>query len=134
LTDGDSDKDMHWQYTPKSGESPPMAFALTDKEDIMTENIKKAIIPMVEVNHNDSDSGLVIRVDLAGASKESVDLDVGERGFCVSAEGEDFRYENCYTLAHEIRFEEAGAKFQSGLLTVEVPFKEVRRGHKVSIQ
>jgi HSP20 family molecular chaperone IbpA len=100
----------------------------------MTEEEKNMIVPMVNVNHNDDDTGLVIKVDLAGASKESVDLDMGEKGFCVKAEAEDFRYENCYMLAHDIKAEESEAKFTSGLLTIKAPFKEMRRGHKVTIQ
>ena len=73
-------------------------------------------------------------MDLAGASKESVDLDVGDKGFCIKAEAEDFRYENCYMLAHEVMGEEAKAKFDSGLLKITVPFKDALHGHKVSIE
>ena len=47
---------------------------------------------------------------------------------------EDFRYENCYMLAHDIKAEESEAKFTSGLLIIKAPFKEMRRGHKVTIQ
>jgi len=100
----------------------------------MTEEEKNVIVPMVNVNHNDDDSGLVIKVDLAGASKESVDLDMGDKGFCVKAEGEDFRYENCYMLAHDIKADETEAKFTSGLLVIKAPFKDMRRGQKVTIQ
>jgi HSP20 family molecular chaperone IbpA len=100
----------------------------------MAETQKRVIVPMVNVNHNDDDTGLIINVDLAGASKESVDLDIGEKGFCVKAQGEDFRYDNCYMLAHEIKAEATEAKFTSGLLTIKAPFKEMRRGHKVTIQ
>ena len=95
---------------------------------------KRTVVPMINVNHDDSNSGLVIKVDLAGASKKSVDLDMGDKGFCVKAEGEDFRYENCYMLAHEIKPDQTRAKFNSGLLTIRVPFQEVRRGHKVAIE
>jgi HSP20 family molecular chaperone IbpA len=94
----------------------------------------RIIVPMVNINHNDDDSGLLIDVDLAGASKDSVDLEMGPGGFCVKAEGEDFRYENCYMLAHEVVAKEAKAKFDSGLLRIRVPFKEATRGHKVLIE
>ena len=66
----------------------------------MTEKEKRVIVPMININHNEDDTGLELRVDLAGASKESVDLDVGDRGFYVKAEADDFRCENCYILAH----------------------------------
>ena len=100
----------------------------------MAEEEKRTVVPMINVNHNDDDTGLLIKVDLAGAAKESVDLDMGEKGFCIKAEGEDFRYENCYMLAHEVKANATKAKFNSGLLTIQAPFKEMRRGHKVSIE
>jgi HSP20 family molecular chaperone IbpA len=59
---------------------------------------------------------------------------VGDKGFCIKAEAEDFRYENCYMLAHEVMGEEAKAKFDSGLLKITVPFKDALHGHKVSIE
>ena len=99
----------------------------------MTEAEKRVIVPIININHTNDDSGLEIRVDLAGASKESIDLEVGNKGFCLKAEGEDFRYENCFLLAHEVLGEEAKAKFTSGLLTIHVPFRDRLHGHKVTI-
>ena len=89
---------------------------------------------MTTVCHNEDDSGLDIQVDLAGAKKDSIELDMGERGFCVRAEAEDFRYENCYMLAHEIKNKKATARFDSGLLKIAVPLKDTIHGHKVMIQ
>lgn len=100
----------------------------------MAQEEKRVVVPIINVNHNSNDTGLEIRVDMAGASKESVDLDVGDKGFCVKAEAEDFRYENCYMLAHEVKREEARAKFNSGLLKITVPFKDTLHGHKVAIE
>ena len=100
----------------------------------MTQEEKRVVVPVVTINHNDDNTGLEIQVDLAGASKESVDLDMGEKGFCLKAEAEDFRYENCYMLAHEVKREEAKAKFNSGLLNISVPFKDTLHGHKVTIE
>ena len=100
----------------------------------MAQEEKRVVAPMINVKHNEDDTGLEIRVDLAGASKESVDLDVGDKGFCIKAEAEDFRYENCYMLAHEVKREEAKAKFDSGLLKITVPFKDTLHGHKVTIE
>lgn len=100
----------------------------------MTQGEKPVVVPTVNINHNDENTGLEIRVDLAGASKDSVDLDMGEKGFCLKAEAEEFRYENCFMLAHEVKSKEAKAKFTSGLLKIIVPFKDVVHGHKVSIE
>ena len=100
----------------------------------MAHEEKQVIVPSINVIHNSDDTGLEIRVDMAGASKESVDLDVGDKGFCIKAEAEDFRYENCYMLAHEVKREKAKAKFDSGLLKITVPFKDSLHGHKVAIE
>ena len=100
----------------------------------MASEEKRVIVPVTSTNHNHDDSGLIITVDLAGAEKESVDLDMGDKGFCIKAEADEFRYENCYMLAHEIKPKKSRAKFNSGLLTIQVPFKETRRGHKVTIE
>lgn len=100
----------------------------------MDQTDKRVVVPMVNINHNGDDTGLVIKVDLAGASKETVDLDMGEKGFCVKAEAEDFKYENCYMLAHDIKADETKANFKSGLLTIRAPFLEIRRGYKVAIE
>jgi HSP20 family molecular chaperone IbpA len=100
----------------------------------MTQEEKKIFVPWMNTEHNDDDTGLLIWIDLAGASKESVDLNIGEKGFCIKAEAENFRYENCYMLEHKVNREEAKAKFNSGFLTINVPFKEAWHGHKVNIQ
>ncbi len=95
---------------------------------------KRVLAPMVNVSHNENDTGLRIEVDLAGASKESVDLEMGPYGFCVSAAGEDFRYESCYSMVHEVNAKKAKAKFESGLLRIQVPFTDSMRGHKVRVE
>jgi HSP20 family molecular chaperone IbpA len=100
----------------------------------MVSDDKRTLVPLINLLHNDDDSGLRIEVDLAGASKDSVDLDMGNGGFCVKAEGEDFRYESCYMLAHEVVPEETKARFDSGLLKINVPFKDATHGHKVHIE
>jgi HSP20 family molecular chaperone IbpA len=100
----------------------------------MAQEEKRVVVPVVNINHNDENTGLVIQIDLAGASKESVDLDMGEKGFCLKAEAEDFRYENCFMLAHQVKSKEAKAKFTSGLLKIIVPFKDAVHGHKVTIE
>jgi len=94
---------------------------------------KRVIAPAVNVSHDDEDSGLRIAVNLAGAPKESVELEMGKEGFCVKAEAEEFRYETCFMLAHRVRGDEARAKFESGLLIVHVPFEDTLRGHRVPI-
>jgi HSP20 family molecular chaperone IbpA len=98
------------------------------------EEEKRVIVPSININHSEDDRGLRISVNLAGASKDTVELEMGKEGLCVKAEGEDFRYETCFMLAHRVKAEEARAKFEAGLMTIDVPFEETMRGHKVAIE
>lgn len=100
----------------------------------MAEERKRVVVPLVNIMHNEDDTGFRIEVDLAGATKESVVLDMGTAGFCVKAEGDTFRYESCFMLAHEVKPQEAKAKFESGLLVITVPFRETIHGYKVPIE
>lgn len=94
----------------------------------------RVIIPRIDVAHNETDTGLKISVNLAGSVKENVDLEMGKEGFCVKAEAKSFRYETCFMLAHRVKPQEAKAKFEAGLLNIEVPFDETMHGYKVAIE
>ncbi len=94
---------------------------------------KRVVVPIINVKHNKNDTGLSINVDLAGAKKDTVELEMGTGGFCVKGEGDDFKYESCYVLAHDVNPTKAEAKLESGLLKIQVPFRETMRGHKVTI-
>ena len=98
------------------------------------EEEKRIIIPTINVNHNENNRGLRISVNLAGASKDTVELEMGKEGLCIKADAEDFRYETCFMLAHRVKAEEARAKFEAGLMTIQVSFEETMRGHKVAIE
>ena len=100
----------------------------------MADEEKRVIAPSVDVTHNENNSGLQISVNLAGAPKETVELEMGKEGFCVKAEAQDFRYETCFMLAHRVKSQDAKAKLESGLLNIEVPFEEMMRGHRVTIE
>lgn len=100
----------------------------------MAEEEKRVIVPRIDVAHNEKDSGLKISVNLAGALKESVDLEMGKGGFCLKAEAERFKYETCFMLAHRVKYQEAKAKFESGLLYIDVLFDETMHGYKVPIE
>ena len=100
----------------------------------MAEEEKRVIVPRIDVAHNEKDTGLKISVNLAGAPKEGVELEMGKEGFCIKAEAERFKYETCFMLAHRVKQQEAKARFESGLLNIDVPFDETMHGYKVSIE
>ena len=100
----------------------------------MAEALKRLATPEITVTHDYLNSELMIELDIPGADKEYVDLEMGEHGFCVKAEGKEVKYDSCATLAHEIVPQEARAKFDAGLLLISVPFREKVKGHKVSVE
>ena len=99
----------------------------------MTKKEKRVVAPTINVSHTDGDKGLRISVNLAGATKKSLGLEMGKEGFCVKAEAKDFDYHTCYMLAHKVKAKKADAKFKSGLLTIDVPFEESMRSHEIEI-
>ena len=99
----------------------------------MEKELKRIVTPCINVNHTEDDRGLEIQIDLVGAAKDSIRLDMGEKGFCLTAEAEDFRYDSCFMLGHEVKNKATKAKFDSGLLKITVPFKDTLHGHKVAI-
>ena len=58
----------------------------------MAQEEKRVIVPMIHGKHNEDETGLSIDVLLAGAKKETVELEVGTGGFCVKGVGEEVRY------------------------------------------
>ena len=100
----------------------------------MAEEEKRVIAPRVDVAHNENNTGLHISVNLAGAPKDTVELEMGKEGFCVKAEADSFRYETCFMLSHRVKSQKAKAKLESGLLNIQVPFEEMMRGHKINIE
>ncbi len=99
----------------------------------MKELTKRSVCPEVMILHNESSEGLHIEVALPGVDKSSVDLSFGDHHFCITGEREDFKFDGCYELAHEIVKEKADAVFDNGLLKVEVPFVEMDQAVKVTI-
>lgn len=99
------------------------------------EKITKVVMsPRITISHNDKDEGYVIEVELPGVKKEDIELFFWSKGFCIDGKKEDIIYSECYNLAHEVRTEEAKAKFENGLLTIIVPFKEKLRAKKVKVE
>ena len=52
----------------------------------MEEKEKRLVEPLISTTHDDTDSGVWISVNLAGAPKETVELEMGELGLGVKAD------------------------------------------------
>jgi HSP20 family molecular chaperone IbpA len=95
---------------------------------------KTVVIPTVCAYHDEKDENLIIEVELPGVKKKDVKLNMTDEGFCVTGERADFIYQVCYRFLHEITLDEAKAKFDSGLLSIAVPFQKPARPREVTIE
>lgn len=89
--------------------------------------------PDVAIVHAANEEGLEVTVELPGVNKEDIDLTVSKNGFCISASRADLKYDGCFQFLHEIKNEEATAKFDNGLLLLTAPFLEPLRGKKITV-
>ncbi len=90
------------------------------------------VTPEICVDHDDSN--YYIDVELPGVDKEHINLSVGENSICVEAARDDLMYLGCFTLAHPVREDEAKAKYDNGLLKIEIPLKAPIKGKIVKIE
>ena len=112
-------------------------------------DIEKSIVDYTFVPGKDiieTDDTIIIRIDLAGVKKENIDINLTETKLRVKAEFEDEHLEDVMgynrrptLIRRTVRFpkkvfaEEADAKFENGLLTVEVPKLEKKETFTVNI-
>ena len=90
------------------------------------------VTPEVCIDHDDS--AFYIDVELPGVAKEHVNLSVGPQSICVEAIRDDVVYQGCFTLAHAVDENKAKAKFENGLLEIEVPLKAPIKGKRITIE
>ena len=112
-------------------------------------DIEKSIVDYTFVPGKDiieTDDTIIIRIDLAGVKKEDIKIDLTESKLKVKAEFEDEHLEEVLgfnrrptLIRRTVRFpkkviaEKADAKFENGLLTVEVPKLEKKESFSVNI-
>ena len=66
--------------------------------------------------------------------KEDVTLEVSDSSMCVTGSRRDVDFLGCYVLMHALDGGGAKAKFEDGLLSVEIPIKKILKGKKVTIE
>ena len=95
---------------------------------------KVMVPPTVCAYHDEKDENLIIEVELPGVKKKDLKLEMTDEGFCASGERADSIYQACYRFLHEITLDEAKAKFDSGLLTITVPFQKPAKPKEITIE
>ncbi len=102
------------------------------KESETAEEETTIITPEVCIDHDDSD--YYIDIELPGVAKEHVDLSIGTQSLCVEAVRDDLVYLGCFSLAHPVDETKAKAKFDNGLLKVQIPLKAPIKGKRIKIE
>jgi HSP20 family protein len=113
-------------------------------------DIEKSIVDYTFVpgkNIIETDDTIIVRIDLAGVKKENIDINLTDTKLKIRAEFEDEHLEGTMgynrrptLIRRTVRFprkvlaEEAEAKFENGLLTVEVPKLEKKESFSVNIK
>lgn len=68
---------------------------------------------------------LLIVVDMPGAYKDKISVEVGRREVVISAIGYDIKYYAIIRLKQEVIPETAKAKYKNGVLTIEIKRKKL---------
>ncbi len=94
--------------------------------------VKPTLAPIMYMDHDDKN--YYIQVELPGVKKEDAELEVSDQSFCVRGERADIELLGCYILMHAVNAEKAKAKFDNGLLNIEIPIKKILKGKKIAIK
>lgn len=94
--------------------------------------VKPTLAPIMYMDHDDKN--YYIQVELPGVKKEDAELEVADQSFCVRGERADIELLGCYILMHAVNAEKAKAKFDNGLLNIEIPIKKMLKGKKIAIE
>ena len=98
----------------------------------MSKESRVVVTPVTCFSHDDEE--YCIEVELPGVNKGHIEVTVAERGLCVAGSKENLEYAGCWYLVHEIDENKAKAKYENGLLTVTIPFKEMPKGRNVPVE
>ncbi len=75
-----------------------------------------------------------VEVELPGVKKQDIELSVSDQSFCVRAPREDIEFLGCYVLAHLADTDNTKAKFENGMLSMEIPLKKQQKEKKVTVE
>jgi HSP20 family protein len=93
---------------------------------------KPSMAPTTYIDHDEK--YYYVQVELPGVKKEDIEVDVSDQSMCVRGSRADVDLLGCYVLAHAVNGENAKAKFDNGLLNIEIPIKKILKGKKIPIE
>ena len=74
---------------------------------------------------NQENNRLHLDISLPGVKKENIQLKMRDDSFYLAAPRDDIEYVTTQAFCCPMNSKEAEAKYENGLLKIEVPFKEV---------
>ncbi|HMF33196.1 MAG TPA: Hsp20/alpha crystallin family protein [Candidatus Lokiarchaeia archaeon] len=82
------------------------------------------ISPNVSAYPDEEHSSLHIEIELPGIRKENISFKLHDDSFYIRATKEGVEYVGSYAVCCPVSPSEAKAKYEDGLLTVDVPYKD----------
>jgi HSP20 family molecular chaperone IbpA len=82
------------------------------------------VAPEVCSYTDDDKNRLTVEITIPGVAKEDINLKIREDSFNLSASRKDIEYATTLSFCCPVKPDEAKAKYENGLLKIEVPFKD----------
>ncbi len=77
---------------------------------------------------DENQMNLTLEISVPGVKKEHINLKMNEESFSLSAPREDLEYVTTWSFCCPVNANQAKAKYEDGLLRVQVPFKDSMEG------
>jgi HSP20 family protein len=108
-------------------------------------------VPQVRIDVEEKDKNYIVRADIPGVKKEDISVrvdgnivqidaetrqekDVKEKGKVLRSERYYGAVSRAFSLAHEVDESKAVAKYENGVLTLDLPMSESSGAKRLSIQ
>ena len=88
---------------------------------VQKSKVSPAVCSFVDENH----TRLTVEIAIPGVPKETINLKMHDDSLSLIAPREDFVYVTTLSFCCPVKPEEAKAKYENGLLIINVPFKDL---------
>lgn len=86
---------------------------------------KTKFVPEHASYTDDDQTKLYIDIEIPGVRKEDINFKINEDSFYLSALRDDAEYVLSHSFSSPVKQEESKAKYENGLLKIEVPFRDI---------